>query len=175
MRPRLPYTSPVVLLVVLALLSCSLPVHAARDPNVQESLKRIRHGPVLPTGFQDHHKRWPRDDVDYRANADHDEPLGLDPQRSRHDPNTLLAAERRDAPVPEYTPIVTPAPDQEAVLASQGYKQLTFYSCNTIAGSEHCGWHVPVVKAQAVTSRRDSGTVWMVVACLAGVFALGLM
>lgn len=74
--------------------------------------------------------------------------------------------------MPQYTPIVTPAPDQDAVLASQGYKQLTFYTCNTVGGEEHCGWHIPVVKAEGV---RSSGVVWMVVGCLAGVFALGLM
>ncbi|EFY96539.1 hypothetical protein X797_008793 [Metarhizium robertsii] len=194
MSPRLPYTSPwrrpAILLAALLLLSWSLPAHAERDADVDESIKRIRHGPVLPpdptgTGY----KRAPRQDGTYdplkrrselggnhdtRAGGNH-QPHGLDAE-GRGDPDARRAG-RRDAPgpapIPAYTPVVTPAPDQDAVLASQGYRQVTYYTCNTVGGNEHCGWHVPVVKAQGV--RGDSATVWVVVGCLAGVFALGLM
>ncbi|EFY91162.1 hypothetical protein MAC_02833 [Metarhizium acridum CQMa 102] len=193
MSQRLPYTSPwrrpVLLLAAFILLSWSLPIHAEREADVEESIKRIRHGPVLPpdpTGYKrahqdgtyDPHKR--RDELDGNhdtsaaGDADNHQPHGVDPQGHGHPDARRL--DRRDAPAPAppaYTPIVTPAPDQDAVLASQGYRQVTYYTCNTIAGNEHCGWHVPVVKAQGV--RRDSATVWVVVGCLAGVFALGLM
>ncbi|OWT42734.1 hypothetical protein VFPPC_18147 [Pochonia chlamydosporia 170] len=186
---RITWNRPVLLIVVLVLLSWTLPVYATREAEVEASMKRIRHGPVIPaaptelksTFDQDAtyelHKRRNSDNGNRDANTgnypNNHEPYGIDPQRSSH--SNTLNGERRDAPapVPEYTPIVTPAPDQEAVLASQGYKQITYYTCNTIGGNEHCGWHVPIVKAQGV--RRDSGTVWMVVGCLAGVFALGLM
>ena len=76
---------------------------------------------------------------------------------------------------PEYTPVVTPGPDQDAALASKGYRQITFYSCKTRDGSEQCGWHVPIMKAEGGVVRRNSGTVILAVVCLAGVFALGLM
>ncbi|KHN94864.1 uncharacterized protein MAM_07283 [Metarhizium album ARSEF 1941] len=184
-----PRTRPALLLVALAVLSISsLPARAERDAVVPDSLERIRHGPALPasaTGLksarhQDHHKRGDEhDDSDDRhprpaSNANNHEPHGRDPQGASH--AHAPPAGKRDEPPsapPAYTPIVTPAPDQDAALASQGYKQLTYYACNTVAGSEHCGWHLPVVKAQGV--RRDSATVWLVVGCLAGVFALGLM
>ncbi|KND86639.1 hypothetical protein TOPH_08774 [Tolypocladium ophioglossoides CBS 100239] len=89
-----------------------------------------------------------------------------------------------DSPAP-YAPVVTPPPDQDARLASQGYRQETFYTCNTVAGSAaHCGWHVPLVKAPkagggAALSRggpaAGTGAVAAAVACLAGLFALGMM
>ncbi|PNY26759.1 Uncharacterized protein TCAP_03329 [Tolypocladium capitatum] len=82
-----------------------------------------------------------------------------------------------DNPPPPYTPIVTPPPDQDALLASQGHSQETYYTCNTVAGSAHCGWHVPLVevpKADAAAALRLGGPA-AAVACLAGLFALGMM
>ncbi|OAA34608.1 hypothetical protein NOR_08366 [Metarhizium rileyi] len=171
MPPRLPYTparnrpSIVLVLVLLVLVFVSRSLAA-------QSIERMRHGPALParpTGLESadsrHHGSHTAND------ADHDEPRGPDAQRPSH--SHALHVGRRDASIPAYTPIVTPAPDQEAVLASQGYKQETLYTCNTIGGNEHCGWHIPIVKAQG--ARRDSAIVWLVVGCLAGVFALGLM
>ncbi|KAJ6437253.1 acyl-CoA dehydrogenase family protein [Purpureocillium lavendulum] len=81
---------------------------------------------------------------------------------------------------PPYRPIVTPPPDQADRLASMGYRQETFYTCNTIGGREHCGWHNPIVAAaDAAPGRRTraagSGAVVAAVGCLAGVFALGMM
>ncbi|UNI21236.1 hypothetical protein JDV02_007245 [Purpureocillium takamizusanense] len=89
--------------------------------------------------------------------------------------------QRDDAPPPPYQPIVTPPPDQAERLASMGYRQETFYTCNTVGGREHCGWHNPVVvaAAEAAPGRRPraagSGAVVAAVGCLAGVFALGMM
>lgn len=75
---------------------------------------------------------------------------------------------------PAYTPIVTPGPDQDKILSSMGYYQTTFYTCNTYpSGQEHCGWHVPVLKAEG--ARTETGVVVMVVACFAGFFAMGMM
>ena len=66
---------------------------------------------------------------------------------------TIMASSANIAPrqqsIPPYTPIVTPAPDQDAQLASLGYYQTTYYACNTIDGKERCGWHIPVMKAGA--------------------------
>lgn len=87
---------------------------------------------------------------------------------------------------PPYAPVVTPPPDQDARLAGQGYRQDTYYTCRTVAGSAHCGWHVPLVRvpeadggASALQSlggaAAGTGAVAAAVACLAGVFALGLM
>lgn len=78
------------------------------------------------------------------------------------------------ADTPAYTPIVTPGPDQDKILSSMGYYQTTFYTCNTYpSGQEHCGWHVPVLKAEG--ARTETGVVVMVVACFAGFFAMGMM
>lgn len=57
--------------------------------------------------------------------------------------------------------------------ARPGYYEQATARNTCDARDERCGWHVPAVKAQG--ARRDSGTVWIVVVCLAGVFALGLM
>ena len=97
-------------------------------------------------------------------------------QHVQHGHQKPLDGQRRDTQdqsPPDFTPVVTPPPDQDAALANQGFKQVTFYTCNTVAGNQHCGWHTPIVKAQA--TKRDSVTVLMGVACLAGLFALGLM
>jgi len=86
-----------------------------------------------------------------------------------------------DGDPPPYRPIVTPPPDQAERLASMGYRQETFYTCNTIGGKEHCGWHNPIVAAaDAAPARRGgraagTGAVVAAVGCLAGVFALGMM
>ncbi|CAM1509399.1 Fc.00g031380.m01.CDS01 [Cosmosporella sp. VM-42] len=71
----------------------------------------------------------------------------------------------RQQTIPAYTPIVTPAPDQDEQLASLGYYQQTYYTCNTIGGNEHCGWHIPVVKAAA---GRVGGRVGAVLGVAAG-------
>ncbi|RDA87809.1 hypothetical protein CP532_2467 [Ophiocordyceps camponoti-leonardi (nom. inval.)] len=78
-------------------------------------------------------------------------------------------------PTPAYVPVVTPAPDQDAALARQGYRQETFYSCNTIGTSTHCGWHVPIVRAAAATSTGSGcgGVVAVVIGFAAG-FALAV-
>ncbi|KAL7957850.1 hypothetical protein V8C34DRAFT_284559 [Trichoderma compactum] len=76
---------------------------------------------------------------------------------------------------PPYKPIVTPPPDQDSRLAKMGYSMTTFYTCDTIGGQEHCGWHVPVLKADAPTTRTDVRVVLAVVSCLAGILAWGLV
>ncbi|KAL5092930.1 hypothetical protein Trisim1_000661 [Trichoderma cf. simile WF8] len=79
------------------------------------------------------------------------------------------------SPPPPYKPIVTPPPDQDSKLAKMGYSMTTFYTCDTIGGQEHCGWHVPVLKADAPTTRTDVRVVLAVVSCLAGILAWGLV
>ncbi|RFU74616.1 hypothetical protein TARUN_7630 [Trichoderma arundinaceum] len=74
-----------------------------------------------------------------------------------------------------YEPFVTPPPDQDADLAKMGYSMTTFYTCDTIGGQEHCGWHVPVLKADGPTTRTDVRVVLAVVSCLAGILAWGLV
>lgn len=89
-----------------------------------------------------------------------------------------LQQQQRPSPTrvpPAYTPIVTPPPDQDAALARMGYRMTTFYACNTIGGNEHCGWHVPVLKADGPTTRTDPRFVIAVVSCLAGLFAWGML
>ncbi|KAF4582271.1 hypothetical protein GQ602_006895 [Ophiocordyceps camponoti-floridani] len=79
------------------------------------------------------------------------------------------AVETRTQPPPAYLPVVTPAPDQEAILASQGYRQETFYACRTVGGSQHCGWHVPIVRASATAQGFGlRGVVALVVGFVAG-------
>ena len=78
----------------------------------------------------------------------------------------------RQQTIPAYTPIVTPAPDQAEQLASLGYYQQTYYTCNTIGGNEHCGWHIPVVKAAA---GRVGGRVGVVLGVAAGVVGWGVV
>ena len=69
---------------------------------------------------------------------------------------------------------------------ARGYRQETYYTCNTVAGSAHCGWHLPLVKApkagggaaalQSVGgAAAETGAVVAAVACLAGVFALAMV
>jgi hypothetical protein len=70
---------------------------------------------------------------------------------------------------------VTPPPDQDAQLAKMGYSMTTFYTCDTVGGQEHCGWHVPVLKADAPTRKTDVRVVLAVVSCLAGILAWGLV
>lgn len=55
----------------------------------------------------------------------------------------------RQQTIPAYTPIATPAPDQDEKLASLGYYQTTYYACHTRDGRESCGWHIPIMKAGA--------------------------
>ncbi|KAK1247569.1 hypothetical protein MKX07_002478 [Trichoderma sp. CBMAI-0711] len=102
---------------------------------------------------------------------------------SLHPPLELqhLAVEGQASPaseplsVPPYKPIVTPPPDQDAQLAKMGYSMTTFYTCDTVGGQEHCGWHVPVLKADAPTRKTDVRVVLAVVSCLAGILAWGLV
>ncbi|KAL6815279.1 hypothetical protein GGI42DRAFT_104771 [Trichoderma sp. SZMC 28013] len=95
-----------------------------------------------------------------------DEDAGID-----DDPELAAAS----LPPPPYKPIVTPPPDQDSQLAKMGYSMTTFYTCDTIGGQEHCGWHVPVLKADAPTTRTDVRVVLAVVSCLAGILAWGLV
>ncbi|KAK2599020.1 hypothetical protein QQS21_005486 [Conoideocrella luteorostrata] len=189
---------PIVLFLGFLLFSCTLPIQSHVRAEQDPSLVRIRHGPVLPnpTGsLSNIHRVQVEEDQDAQAdNPDQDlrrrtqklgaggmKPRANQPQEPLQNPSDLAeqdktSTQKRDQPpptVPEYTPVVTPPPNQDAALASMGYKQLTYYTCNTVGGNEHCGWHVPIVKAQGV--KRDSGTVWIVVVSLAGVFALALM
>ncbi|PTB68423.1 hypothetical protein BBK36DRAFT_1795 [Trichoderma citrinoviride] len=106
-------------------------------------------------------------------------------QQQQHHPLPLelqhLAVEGQASPaseplsIPPYKPIVTPPPDQDAQLAEMGYSMTTFYTCDTVGGQEHCGWHVPVLKADAPTRRTDVRVVLAVVSCLAGILAWGLV
>ncbi|KAM4057450.1 hypothetical protein HRG_010813 [Hirsutella rhossiliensis] len=98
---------------------------------------------------------------------------------SAHDPARHHMLARDSAPPPPYVPIVTPAPDQDAVLARQGLRQETYYACNTVGGdgaSAHCGWHVPLVRTGGAAPPQTASTAAVVVgvACLAAVFALGM-
>ncbi|EHK25829.1 uncharacterized protein TRIVIDRAFT_229760 [Trichoderma virens Gv29-8] len=95
---------------------------------------------------------------------DQDADAGIDPESAAASP-----------PPPPYKPIVTPPPDQDAQLAKMGYSMTTFYTCDTIGGQEHCGWHVPVLKADGPTTRTDVRVVLAVVSCLAGILAWGLV
>ncbi|KAG5980488.1 hypothetical protein E4U43_006739 [Claviceps pusilla] len=124
----------------------------------------------------------PDPDPDPHADADAVSPQDGDgiPQQPLHRVHPGAAAptvsstdKSNPLEIPSYNPIVTPPPSQDAALATLGYKQMTYYTCNTIGAREHCGWHVPIVRAQGV--RRDSGTVWIIVVCVAGVFALALV
>lgn len=104
---------------------------------------------------------------------------------SHHSPNQAARHDSRQEQQPPgaYTPLVTPAPsdDDAATLRDQGFRQETYYACRTApSGKEHCGWHVPVLKAQhgsaAVPGRAtDTGIVAGVVVGLAGVFAIAMM
>ncbi|RDA92101.1 hypothetical protein CP533_6081 [Ophiocordyceps camponoti-saundersi (nom. inval.)] len=73
-----------------------------------------------------------------------------------------------------YVPIVTPAPDQDTVLARQGFRQETYYSCNTVGSSTHCGWHVPIVRAAATSTGSGCGGVVAVVIGFVAGFALAV-
>ncbi|KAG5983863.1 hypothetical protein E4U55_006926 [Claviceps digitariae] len=182
------------LLFLLALLTSRriIPsVCAAKDP----PLDRIRHGPVIPPSLPPdctETQSVPRAEELRQRNPDPEpDPEDVIPPNEIHhhqqpqqplnraDPgaaaSTISPTGERDHPpvMPEYEPLVTPPPSQDAALATLGYKQMTYYTCNTRGAREHCGWHVPIVRAQGV--RRDSGTVWIVVVCVAGVFALGLV
>ena len=74
---------------------------------------------------------------------------------------------------PAYTPVVTPAPNQAAALAAEGYSQATYYTCEADGG---CGWHVPLVKVEggAAAGARMGVAVGMVVV-LTAVFVAGLL
>lgn len=92
--------------------------------------------------------------------------------------NPNPASQRRDEAEepPAHTPVATAAPNQDDILASKGYWQTTFYKCKTDNGGEveRCGWHTPILKAQA---RRElsMGVVIPAVMGAAGVFAWGLL
>ncbi|KAG9255700.1 uncharacterized protein F5Z01DRAFT_673001 [Emericellopsis atlantica] len=76
---------------------------------------------------------------------------------------------------PAYTPIATPAPNQDEVLRSKGFYQTTVYKCQTRRdGDEKCGWYTPILKAEA---RRElsMGVVLGTVSGAALIFVLGLL
>ncbi|KAL7805731.1 hypothetical protein V8C26DRAFT_424535 [Trichoderma gracile] len=100
-------------------------------------------------------------------------PLGLELQHLAVEGQASPASEPLS--VPPYKPIVTPPPDQDEQLAKMGYSMTTFYTCDTVGGQEHCGWHVPVLKADAPTRKTDVRVVLAVVSCLAGILAWGLV
>ncbi|KAM3452249.1 hypothetical protein MY3296_004687 [Beauveria thailandica] len=94
--------------------------------------------------------------------------------------------QQQQQPSGPYTPLVTPAPSalpDDQVLANQGFRQETYYTCMTApSGRQHCGWHTPVLKqakqggAVAAPARAtDARVVVVVVAALAGLFAVGMM
>lgn len=82
-----------------------------------------------------------------RLRTDIRNPEHASPTASVPTPSAGIVA--RQQTIPAYTPIVTPAPDQAEKLASLGYYQTTYYACNVIGGKEHCGWHIPIMKAGA--------------------------
>ncbi|KAG6005973.1 hypothetical protein E4U21_007466 [Claviceps maximensis] len=179
--------------------STSASVCAAKDP----LLENIRHGPLIASSpSQDDavshtllcagDLRHPNPDLSPDSDPDPD-PDDVSPRNETHvvqnpqprhpldkadpgaAPSTISSTDKGNYPpvIPEHIPLVTTPPSQEAALATLGYKQMTYYTCNAIGAHEQCEWHVPIVRAQGV--KRDSGTVWIVVVCLAGVFALGLV
>lgn len=88
-----------------------------------------------------------------------------------------------DHDAPAYTPIATPAPDQDAGLASKGYYQTTYYKCQTAGAGGgaggggpdvRCGWHVPLLKAEGNRSV-NVGVAVAVVLAAAGVFTAGML
>ncbi|KAM3559885.1 hypothetical protein MY1884_003221 [Beauveria asiatica] len=94
--------------------------------------------------------------------------------------------QQQQQPSGPYTPLVTPAPSalpDDQVLANQGFRQETYYTCMAApSGRQHCGWHTPVLKqakhggAVAAPARAtDARVVVVVVAALAGLFAVGMM
>lgn len=81
----------------------------------------------------------------------------------------VLAQQQQQQQPPPYDPVVTAAPGQDAALASLGYYQTTYYACNTIGGSEHCGWHVPILEVSGAAERGcGSWRVVVVVMVVAG-------
>lgn len=171
MARRLPYTPswnrPVLLLVAFFLFSLALPIqadsqkHLQAPPGIHDAVREAAH-PVA-TGSADSSEKQ------RGSQALNDGTTHNNDNRASSD----TSSNKEPSSPPEYVPLVTPAPDQDAALASKGFRQVTFYTCNTVAGQQHCGWHVPIVKAQGI--KRDSGTVFLAVAVLAGVFAMGLM
>ncbi|KAM3436682.1 hypothetical protein NHJ13734_004978 [Beauveria thailandica] len=107
------------------------------------------------------------------------------PPRQHYNANRN-AQQQQQQPSGPYTPLVTPAPSalpDDQVLANQGFRQETYYTCMTApSGRQHCGWHTPVLKqakqggAVAAPARAtDARVVVVVVAALAGLFAVGMM
>ncbi|KAM3515068.1 hypothetical protein MY11210_001306 [Beauveria gryllotalpidicola] len=93
---------------------------------------------------------------------------------------------QQQQPSGPYTPLVTPAPSalpDDQALANQGFRQETYYTCMTApSGREHCGWHTPVLKqakqggaVAAPAQATDARVVGVIVAALAGLFAVGMM
>jgi hypothetical protein len=76
---------------------------------------------------------------------------------------------------PAYTPIATPALNQDAMLRRKGYYQTTFYKCQTMRdGDEKCGWYTPILKAEA-RKELSIGVVMGTVSGVALIFVLGLL
>lgn len=131
-------------------------------PQSQQTPSQTRHPSVDPIHDKDNEneERNTHDIIDLQAHATaavHKEPRQEEGQQP-----------------PAYTPIVTPAPDSDAILSKMGFYQTTFYACNTYpSGQEHCGWQIPVVKADGAKTQIE--VVVMVITCFAGLFAMGLM
>lgn len=75
---------------------------------------------------------------------------------------------------PDHKPTATVPRDQAAFLASKSHQQTTYYRCPPNGGEERCGWHVPVVKAEAPRGV-DTGVVVAAVFGAAAMFAMGLV
>ncbi|KAK5992163.1 hypothetical protein PT974_05563 [Cladobotryum mycophilum] len=96
-------------------------------------------------------------------------------RRQEEEEAEVAASPTQQQTPPPYTPAVTPPPDQDSRLSAMGYRLTTYYECNTVAGQEHCGWHVPVVKAEAPMAKTDIRLVLAVISCIAGMFTWGLL
>lgn len=75
--------------------------------------------------------------------------------------------------IPAFVPIVTAAPNNDAALASQGFVQVTYYTCMTRGGEESCGWHIPLIEVGEGT-RPQSVSSWWIVGLVTAVFVFGL-
>lgn len=103
--------------------------------------------------------------------------------RQQQEKQQVQADESQKTAPGAYTPLVTPGPnDNDAqALQDQGFRQETYYTCLTRAGGqEHCGWHVPIVKANAAPaavpgSATDGRIVMAALGGLAGLFVVGMM
>ncbi|KAI9162943.1 hypothetical protein HJFPF1_04538 [Paramyrothecium foliicola] len=87
---------------------------------------------------------------------------------------TVFAPPPAPPPLPPI-PSVTRPPGQDAALASQGYTQVTYYSCRTAGagGAEQCGWHMPLRKVvYEGAAARGTADLRVVMAAAGGAVAL---